>query len=276
MVAALEAKKAASSSTGSPAQLAEVIQAVFQMNAVPTTPPRSDPEARERLSELKVAERSLNYLASKNLSNLNYSIQLARTLDREAALEADPLAHLDYAFTDEKRAIDLLEKAIQQAPGNGGLYEQRSIFLQRQVKISERQKLSSDLIAKMEIEETDGFRRALELSPKNNSPLWGAVYGLLDRRENDVAVEVAHTIMLLEPESTTAEVAYTVALAQVGDKDEAKRYLPPLLDKASQTELEALWHSFETSGNFEVRGQIADAAKKRFNQDLTVQPATPI
>ena len=116
----------------------------------------------------------------------------------------------------------------------------------------------------MKKEENDGFRRALELSPRNDSPLWGAVYGLLDRHENESALELAHTILLLQPDSLRAEVAYTVALAHAGRMDEAKLHLPLLLDKASQAELESLSHSFETTGELQVRAQIADAEKKRF------------
>lgn len=263
-IAALDAKKLASSNTGNPAQLAAVTFAVSEMNEVPNNPAKSVSEASERLAALRKTERSLDDLASNNPSNLNYSIQLARTLDRQADLELDPLARLDDASKDENRAIDLLDKAIKQAPENGGLYEQRSIFLQRKVMIAGKQELPGNLIAEMKKEESDGFRRALELSPRNDSPLWGAVYGLLDRHENEGALELAHTILLLQPDSLRAEAAYTVALAHAGRLDEAKQHLPLLLDKASQTELESLSHSFETTGELQVRGQIADAEKKRF------------
>jgi len=265
---ALEAKKLASSNTGDPAQLAAVTFAVSEINKVPNTPAKSLAEASERLAVLKKAEKSLNDLASNNPSNLNYSIQLARTLDREAALELDPLARLNDASKDQNRAIDLLDKAIKQAPENGGLYEQRSIFLQRNVMIAGKQELRGDLIAEMQTKENDGFRRALELSPRNVSPLWGAVYGLLDRHENRDALELAHTILLLQPDSSTAEAAYTMALAQAGRTDEAKGHLRFLLGRASRAELEALSHSFESMGELQVRGQIADAEKKRFKQDL--------
>jgi hypothetical protein len=263
-IAALEAKKLASSNTGNPAQLAAVTFAVSEMNEVPNNPAKSVSEASERLAVLRKTEKSLDDLASNDPSNLNYSIQLARTLDRQADLELDPLARLDDASKDENRAIDLLDKAIKQAPENGGLYEQRSIFLQRKVMIAGKQELPGDLIAEMKRQESDGFRRALELSPRNDSPLWGAVYGLLDRHENEGALELAHTILLLQPDSLRAEAAYTVALAHAGRMDEAKRHLPLLLDKASQAELDSLSHSFETTGELQVRGQIADAEKKRF------------
>jgi hypothetical protein len=263
-MAALEAKKLANSNTGNPAQLAAVTFAVSEMNKVPNDPAKSVAEASGRLAVLRKTEKSLDDLASNNPSNLNYSIQLARTLDRQADLELNPLARVDEAAKDENRAIDLLDKAIKQAPENGGLYEQRSIFLQRKIMIAGKQELPGDLIAEMKKEENDGFRRALELSPRNDSPLWGAVYGLLDRHENESALELAHTILLLQPDSLRAEVAYTVALAHAGRMDEAKLHLPLLLDKASQAELESLSHSFETTGELQVRAQIADAEKKRF------------
>ena len=269
----LESKKPASSNTGNPAQLAAVTEAVFEMNKLPNNPAKSVTEASERLAVLKKAEQSLDHLALNNPSNLNYSIQLARTLDREADLELDPLARLDEASKNENRAIELLDKAIKQAPDNGGLYEQRSIFLQRKVMIAGKQGVPGFLISEMKKKETDGFRRALELSPRNDSPLWGAVYGLLDRHENEGALELAHTVLLLQPESSTAEAAYTVALARAGKTDEAKLHLSLLLDKASQTELEALSNSFDIISDPEVRDQIADAAKRRSKHELkTGQP----
>jgi tetratricopeptide (TPR) repeat protein len=170
-MAALEAKKLANSNTGNPAQLAAVTFAVSEMNKVPNDPAKSVAEASGRLAVLRKTEKSLDDLASNNPSNLNYSIQLARTLDRQADLELNPLARVDEAAKDENRAIDLLDKAIKQAPENGGLYEQRSIFLQRKIMIAGKQELPGDLIAEMKKEENDGFRRALELSPRNDSPL---------------------------------------------------------------------------------------------------------
>ena len=51
---------------------------------------------------------------------------------------------------------------------------------------------------------------------------------------------------------------------QAGRTDEAKDHLPPLLDRASPEELKALSHSFDSRGELQPRGQIADAEKKRF------------
>ena len=64
-----------------------------------------------------------------------------------------------------------------------------------------------------------------------------------------------------------------MALARAGKTDEAKLHLSLLLDKASQTELEALSNSFDITSDPEVRDQIADAAKRRSKHELkTGQP----
>jgi hypothetical protein len=82
-------------------------------------------------------------------------------------------------------------------------------------------------------------------------------------------MDLAHAAMLLQPDSTSAKVAYTVVLAQAGRADEATRYLPLVLATASQTELQALWSSFQTAGDSKSLSQIEEVGKRRFRQDLT-------
>lgn len=266
-------KKPASSNTAVPSQLAKVTEAVSQMNAIPKEPTTSKTEAIQRLAQLDKAEKQLEDLSAESPSNSNYTIQLARSLDRVADLELNSLGDLSKATKQEKRAIDLLDKAIREAPENGGLYEQRAVFLQRLVTLEEKQNMDPQIVTKLKNEETDGFRKALELSPSNSSPLWGAVYGLLDRHDNQDAMDLAQATMLLQPDSTTAKVAYTVVLARAGRADEATKYLPLVLAKANQAELQALRSSFQTAGDSKSLSQIEDNEKERFRQGPTFPPS---
>ena len=117
------------------------------------------------------------------------------------------LGDLRKATDHEKRAIDLLDMAIREAPENGGLYEQRSVFLERLVELEEKQNMDPEEVARLKKKETDGFRQALELWPSNISPLWAAVYGLLNRHDYQGETDLAYAAMLLQPKSTTARVA---------------------------------------------------------------------
>jgi Flp pilus assembly protein TadD len=267
VMSAMISRKRATSNTPVPYQLATVTEAVSQMNAIPSNdPPVSKAEAVQRLSQLDKVEVRLENLLDGSPSNSNYAIQLARSLDRKADLEMNSLGDLSKATDHEKRAIDLLDLAIREAPENGGLYEQRSVFLERLVALEVKQKMDPEEVARLKKKETDGFRQALELWPTNISPLWAAVYGLLDRNDHQGATDLAHAAMLLRPESTTANVAYTFALAHAGQADEAAKNLPHLLEAANQSELETLRRGFQIAGDSKSQSQIEEVWKRRFPQ----------
>ncbi|WP_035354070.1 tetratricopeptide repeat protein [Edaphobacter aggregans] len=272
-ITAMISKKPASSNTAVPSQLAKVTEAVSLMNAIPKEPTTSKTEAIRRRLQLDKAKEQLEDLLAESPSNSNYTIQLARSLDRLADLELNSLEDLSKATDLEKRAIDLLDKAIREAPENGGLYEQRAVFLQRLVTLEERQNMDPKIVTKLRNEETDGFRKALEFSPSNVSPLWGAVYGLLDRHDNQDAMDLAQAIMLLQPDSTSAKVAYAVVLARAGRAYEATKYLPLVVAKATEAELQALWSSFQAAGDSGSLSQIEKVGKERFRQDFTPPPS---
>jgi hypothetical protein len=71
------------------------------------------------------------------------------------------------------QAIDSLDQAIQRVPENGGLHEQRAILLMHLVTIMKKQCEGSPYIRAKESEEIRDYTRALELLPKEDSPLWG-------------------------------------------------------------------------------------------------------
>jgi hypothetical protein len=275
LMSAMISNKPATSNIPVPYQLATVTEAVSQMNAIPgNDPPVSKAEAVQRLSQLDKVEEQLQKLLDGSPSNSNYAIQLARSLDRKANLEMNSLGDLKRATDHEKRAINLLDRAIREVPENGGLYEQRSVFLERLVKLEEKQNMAPEEVAMLKKKETDGFRQALELWPTNISPLWAAVYGLLDRNDHQGAMDLAHATMLLQPDSTTAKVAYTVALAHAGQADEAATNLSPLLEAASQSELEALRCGFQIAGDSKSQSQIEQVWKRRFPQSsLNQEPS---
>lgn len=272
-ITAMISKKPASSNIAVPSQLARVTEAVSLMNAIPNEPAMSKTEAIRRRLQLDKAKEQLEDLSAESPSNSNYTIQLARSLDRQADLELNSLEDLSKATDLEKRAIDLLDKAIREAPENGGLYEQRAVFLQRLVTLEEKQNMDPKIVTKLRNEETDGFRKALELSPSNGSPLWGAVYGLLDRHDNQDAMDLAQAIMLLQPDSTSAKVAYAIVLARAGRADEATKYLPLVVAEATEAELQALWSSFQAAGDSGSLSQIEEVGKERFRQNFTSPPS---
>ena len=262
------AKKPASLNTATPSELAEVTEAVSWMNAVPKTELIPKPDASKYLFHLNQAEILLADLTKKSPKNANYTIQLARVLDREADLQSNLQQNFAAAIKNDDRAIGLLNKAIERAPENGGLYEQRSMFLSRLSALAPYQHDKPIDIADLQYQMTDGFKLALELNPTNSSPLWAAVYGLLARHQNQDAMDLARTIMLLQPDCTTAEVAYIVALAVSGHSNEANQLLPAVLEKADQSELQALWNNFQSAGNSEGLKLIGETGKKRLNQDF--------
>jgi Flp pilus assembly protein TadD len=103
--------------------------------------------------------------------------------------------------------------------------------------------------------------------------LWGAVYGLLDRHDNQAAIDLAQAIMLLQPDSTSAKVAYAIVLARAGRADEATKYLPLVVAEATEAELQALWSSFQAAGDSGSLSQIEEVGKKRFRQNFTSPPS---
>jgi hypothetical protein len=81
-------------------------------------------------------------------------------------------------------------------------------------------------------------------------------------------MDLAQAIMLLQPDSTRAKVAYAVVLARAGRADEATKYLPLVVAKATEAELQALWSSFQAFGDSGSLSQIEEIGKERFRRDF--------
>jgi tetratricopeptide (TPR) repeat protein len=234
----------------------------------------------EKENKLEQAKLELRRLIRGTVSDVDYRIQRAKILDREAHIESDMNPNSLEACEHERQAIDSLDEAIQGVPENGGLHEQRAIFLMNLVTILKKYNKESPAILVKETEEVEEYTRALELRPAEASPLWGAIYAQLDLGNGEDAVNLARTITLLQPDSKTASAAYIFALEgtiRVTGKDperekEVELRLKQLLQsEIEQTELQTLWHAFKTKDYQEGLDLVAAEAKRRFPLDSTFE-----
>jgi tetratricopeptide (TPR) repeat protein len=227
---------------------AQVTQALWNTRNASNPDALSSKEKKSALSTVEQPIKSFETLSGSNKDPM-YKIQLARALDQEAAIEASLSPTSAEAYEHQKRAVGLLEEVVRRLPDNGGLHEQHGILLQHLVSIAQKQGKPFDKDQQDEIAE---FTRALELQPTQVSPLWAAVYALLESNRTPEAVNLSRTISLLQPESTTAQAAYIVslehAMKDTGKKTEDEKdielHLKAVLGKASPAELGALLSSF--------------------------------
>jgi hypothetical protein len=177
-----------------------------------------------------------------------------------------------------QQAIASLDKAIQSVPENGGLHEQRAIFLMHLVELMRKHNLESRVVSPKETDEVMEYTRALEMRPTEASPLWGAVYAQLELGKGEDAVNLARTITVLQPGSNVAATAYIVALEgamrlsgkQPERKKEVEVRLKQLLQSnIEQTQLQALYSAFEKSNYQEGLDLVAAEGKRRFPADST-------
>jgi tetratricopeptide (TPR) repeat protein len=271
----LEALSSGNALTSDLAKTAKVVLA----NSNVSDYPRSSPsENKDKLDRLQQAELKLRRLSDSDSSNVDYRIERAKNLDSEALIESDlnPNSLLPCQWVQQ--AIDSLDEAIQRVPENGGLHEQRAIFLMHLVAMMKKHDIESALISAKETEEVVEYTRALELRPTEPSPLWGAVYAQLDLGKAEDAVDLARIITLLQPDSKAAGTAYVVALEgamTVSGKEPERgkevevRLKQLLLSKIEQTQLQALWHAFEKNNYQEGLDLVAAEGKRRFPADPT-------
>ncbi len=271
--APLEARRSAEALTSDLATTAKVVLSA------------SEPSEREnKLDSLHQDELELKRLSDSDVSNVNYRIERAKILDHEARIESDLNPGSPLPGKRAQLAIDTLDEAIQRVPENGGLYEQRAIFLMHLVAIMKKNDKELAGIAAKETEEVQEYTRALELRPTEPSPLWGAVYAQLDLGQAEEAVDLARTITLLEPESKAANTAYIVALegamqtsanAPEREKEIELRLKQLLPTKIEQTQLQALWHAFKENNYQEGLDLVGPEAKRRFPADSTFSESKP-
>ena len=244
----------------------------------------SFPENDSKVDELQQAELKLRRLSQSGLSTVDYRIEQAKTLDREALIESDLNPNSMMACEGEKQAINSLDEAIQRAPENGGLHEQRAILLMHLVAMMRKHGTDSAVISAKKNEEVAEYTRALELRPVEPSPLWGAIYAQLDLGNAEDAVHLARTITLLRPDSKAASTAYLVALeaairvsgkASERQKEVENRLRQLLPSKIEQTQLRALWHAFRKNDFQEGLELVAAEGKQRFPLDPTFEESTP-
>jgi tetratricopeptide (TPR) repeat protein len=263
--------------------LAEVTQAVWETRDTSGSRPPSLAEKLTKLHAVEETEAKFLELSENDPANLTYYIQWARTLDKEAAIEASAHSASPQAYETEKQAMALLEKALRVVPENGGLHEQHAILLQHLVAFAKADNKDPQVIRTNEMEEVAEFKRALELRPIETSPLWAAVYALLDLNRDEDAIDLAKTITLLQPDSTAANSAYVFALASAitvpGNeperKTEVETHLKPLLEEADNIQLQTLWYAFKKNHDSQSLSQVAAVGKRRFPKDPTFQECRP-
>jgi tetratricopeptide (TPR) repeat protein len=259
------------------ANLAQTTKSVLETRDTPDSENTSD-TLQHRLDTLQQAESRLDSLSKSNLTNVDYRIQRARVLDKEALIESDLDKNSPKAYEWAKQAIDSLDKAIQRVPENGGLHEQRAILLMHLVTIMTKQgKESPDDIRKTENEEVKEYTRALELRPTESSPLWGAVYAQIDLGNAEGAVDLARTITLLQP-SQAASTAYIVALERAiktpgkepeREKEVGDRLEQLLQSNPDQSQLLAVWDAFKKNNDRKGLDLVAAEGRQRFPENAT-------
>ncbi len=277
-----KARRAPVTSSASAAALAQVTQAVWDTRDEPAGHALSVAEKSARLHQLQGAERKLSLLSAGTQADVTYQLQLAKVLGKEAGLEESLSAGASGdAYETQARAVALLEASVKKMPGNGGLHEQHAVLLQDLVRMGKATGKDRRAIAEQEADEVDEFTRALELRPTQVSPLWGAVYALINLGRDNEAVDLTRTMTLLQPGSTAASTAYVLALEHAGkisggsseQKAEIAARLEPLLGTATESELQALWNSFKDQQEGEPLQRVATAGKRRFPLDKSFREA---
>jgi tetratricopeptide (TPR) repeat protein len=229
-----------------------------------------------RLDTLEGAKSRLDTLFKSKPTYVDYRIQRARILDKEALIESDLDRNSPKAYQWSKEAVDGLYAAIQSVPENAGLHEQRAILLMHLVTIMKTQGKGSQEIRDKEIEEAKEYTRALELRPEEDSPLWGAVYAQIDLGNGEAAVDLARTIALLEPGCTAANAAYLVALERTikfpghepeKEKEVGERLQGLLKSNPEESELLAVLDAFLTNDDHKHADLLVAEGKRRFPGD---------
>jgi hypothetical protein len=235
-------------------------------------------DAQSEVDRLEQAKLKLDGLFKSKPTNADYLIQRARILDKEALIESD--RNLSTASNLSNQAIDSLEEAIQRVPENGGLHEQRAIFLEHLVTIMKKQGKAPKDVEAAESDEAEEYTRALELRPEDDSPLWGAVYAQIDLGNLEAALDLARTITLLQPDSTTANAAYIVALESAikspGQQPERENEVTDRLGQLLksnpiESELLAVLDALLTNNDRKDADVVVAEGKRRFPKNSTFE-----
>ena len=243
---------------------------------------RDTSDTQNAVGTLEQAKVKLDLLFKSKPTNVDYRIQRARLLDKEALIELG--RNSPKAYERSIQAIDNLDEAIKRAPENGGLHEQRAILLMHLVTIMKKQGKGSQDIRAKQGEEVKEYTRALELRPTEDSPLWGAVYAQIDLGNGEDAVDLARTITLLQPDSKAASTAYIVALERAikirwkepeREKEVEDRLKLLLQSNPDESQLLAVWDALIRNNNREGLHPVATAAKRLFPENFTFDERRP-
>ncbi|MCU1248271.1 MAG: hypothetical protein JWQ49_1300 [Edaphobacter sp.] len=239
---------------------------------------RDTSDTQNVVGTLEQAKSKLDLLFKSKPTNVDYWIQRARVLDKQALVELDRNSPKGYERS--RQAIDSLDKAIQRVPENGGLHEQRAILLMHLVTIMKKQGKGSQDIRAKESEEAKEYTRALELRPQEDSALWGAVYAQIDLGNGEDAVDLARTITLLQPDSKTASTAYIVALERAikapGKEPKREHEVEDRLKRLLQSnpdesQVLAVWDALMTNNDREGLDLVVAGTKRLFPENFAFE-----
>jgi hypothetical protein len=139
-----------------------------------------------------------------------------------------------------------------------------------------KQAKGSQQIRAKESEEAKEYIRALELQPKEDSALWGAVYAQINLGNNEDAIGLARTITLLQPGSRAASAAYIVALESgiktpwkepEKEKEVVGRLKRFLESSPDASQLQAIWDALIMKNDRDGLDLIATGAKRLFPEN---------
>jgi hypothetical protein len=252
--------------------LAQITKIALETNAASDT--QTLDTLQRTLDTLGRGQSRLSRLFEGGPVNVDYRIQRARVLDKEAliALDRNPAE----AYELSTQALHSLDGAIQGVPENGGLHEQRAILLLHLVAIMKKQAKGSQQIRAKESEEAKEYIRALALQPKENSALWGAVYAQINLGNDEDVIDLARAITLLQPGSRAASAAYIVALESgiktpwkepEKEKEVVGRLKRFLESSPDASQLLAIWDALIMKNDRDGLDLIATGAKRLFPEN---------
>lgn len=257
--------------------LATTAGVVLQMRNL--SAPQNTTDARRSLAVLQKAEAGLEILTQREPENVDYQIQRAKVLGKEALLESYLDPDSPKAIEWSKQAIESIDEAIKDVPENGGLHEQRGILLQDLVSVMKKRHEPSPDGEKIEREEIGEYIRALELRPTERSPLWAAIFAQIDVGDAGDAVDLARTITLLHP-SPAASAAYIYALEHAinspGKQTAIEREVEDRLGRFLQSnpdesQLLTVWDALKANNHRKALDLIAADGKRRFPENSTFE-----
>ncbi len=236
------------------------------------------------LQTMKEAEAELRARVESDPQVPDYSFEEARTIAKIALVQSYIEPGLPDAGISIDRALDEFASAAKSLPDNGGFHQQLAVFSAFKVEIMQRHKDPLPAIEKVLEEEIQQYRIALRMRPSETPPFWGAIYAQLALGRPEQARDLARTMVLLQPESQDARIAFVLAAERDASREETARdedtYLKQLLSSnLEENKLEVLWSAFRDAKNDEKLRLVVAEGRQRFPHNprfqSSIDPAQP-